>query len=67
MFQTLKAQNGALGDLKYIVRSSIPASDKVKPARKQPACTRCKMKKVRRFVKLSEHGFVMLMGVQRRS
>jgi len=46
MFQTLKAQNGVLGDLEYVVRSSVPASDKVK-TKKQPACTRCKMKKVR--------------------
>lgn len=54
MFQTLKAQNGALGDSEYVVRSSIPASDKAKATRKQPACTRCKMKKVRTSL-LSEH------------
>lgn len=46
MFQTLKAQNGVLGDLEYVVRSSVPASDRGKTTRKQPACARCKMKKV---------------------
>ncbi|KAL7940480.1 hypothetical protein V8C42DRAFT_226162 [Trichoderma barbatum] len=46
MFQTLKVQNRGLGDLEYIVRSSIPASAKAK-TKKQPACTRCKMKKLK--------------------
>ncbi|KAL6796263.1 hypothetical protein GGI42DRAFT_356403 [Trichoderma sp. SZMC 28013] len=46
MFQTLKVQNRGLGDLEYIVRSSIPASNKAK-TKKQPACTRCKMKKLK--------------------
>lgn len=48
MFQTLKAQSGALGDMEYVIQSSLPAYDKVRGAKKQPACTRCKMKKVRR-------------------
>ena len=47
MFQTLKAQNRALGDLEYVVQSSVPASEKAKATRKLPACTRCKIKKVR--------------------
>ncbi|KAI1261791.1 hypothetical protein F5Y18DRAFT_192382 [Xylariaceae sp. FL1019] len=46
MFQTLKAQNGVLGDLEYVVQSSVSASDRVK-TKKQPACTRCKMKKLK--------------------
>ncbi|KAF7541400.1 hypothetical protein G7054_g570 [Neopestalotiopsis clavispora] len=47
MFQTLKAQNGSHQDSEYVVQSSIPASDKLKAAKKPPACTRCKMRKVR--------------------
>nr|BAV32144.1 hypothetical protein [Sordaria araneosa] len=47
MFQTLKAQSGAMGDMEYVVQSSLPANDKVKGMKKQAACTRCKMKKLR--------------------
>lgn len=47
MFQTLKAQNGSHQDSEYVVQSSIPASDKLKAAKKPPACTRCKMRKLK--------------------
>ncbi|KAM7200685.1 hypothetical protein V8F20_005187 [Naviculisporaceae sp. PSN 640] len=47
MFQTLKAQSGAMGDMEYVIQSSLPANDKVKGVKKQAACTRCKMKKLR--------------------
>ncbi|KAM7182850.1 hypothetical protein V8F33_013976 [Rhypophila sp. PSN 637] len=47
MFQTLKAQNGAMGDMEYVIQSSLPANDKIRGLKKPAACTRCKMKKLR--------------------